>query len=748
MSIIFVLLFNFAFADLTPIQLTSKIEGDIVRWWDEDSIVEHYKKLDGTEKTLFIIERVFRKNDYTSCLGLISKVIDQVSLIKPWLLNKQLKCATKIIKSDKSSLLKQEEPDILWFVKILDNIDSKYLTSDTYSETLKYSWVEANIELLDLYASKKSKLAYGVLNKLFENKNLWGKVPKFQSKIDSILSKLASTDLNSSIAYLHRSLSILDNDELRNMLESLKSQNSKNQEMLFYPEQPEKLLVTNNLFFSKGEKELVDKISNEKNDALDFIKNYFLLLDTYPGSMHLDWATKSAIDTYVKLFKRKQTDLVQKQQANLLVTNSINLVTRDFILALSSKLYWSGVYVEAYNLLKTSFEKDIPGFLHDEFLFQTARAAYTVNEINFAKSIYSKLINQYSGSEFVPESLFRLGLIHLKLKDFSKASVILEQLLLIDDEDLRLGNLYWLWVSLIKQSDKKRAYEISKQILKEYPLTYYSMKVRAHYNNGKLANFILEGPDISLKLLLTNAERQNFKRVQYLLSIGWFDEAAVEIGALSDFDNPTIMAIKSKYWYMTGDFINATKFLQKAWELDKSLIRNNFVGFTYPREFIDIINTNIKKFKYSFSYEIPLSIIRQESLFRVDALSSAGAFGLMQLTPGTMKEVAGLLRVKLDRGDYAQNIKLGMNYIDRMLRVFDGHLPQALAAYNAGIGRYRAWLLAYKLNPKSSVEYIEELWMEDLPYAETRFYVKAILRTILIYKILDNQIVDMKKPFW
>ena len=613
---------------------------------------------------------------------------------------------------------------------------------EDFSNALRTSWVEANIELLDLYIQTDSKLANNILNKLFDNKDYWEGNTILQSKIYYMFSKLADT--NSSLVYLHRSLSILDDNAVRAEFESLQSK-AKNRQVLFYPKQPEKLAKDSDVFFSKGEKKLVDKMSNEKSDILGFIKDYFVLLQNYPGSVYLNLATKSAIDMYVKLFKKGN---LAKKQANLLVTKNINLKTRDFILALSSKLYWSGVYDEAYNLLKASFEKNIDGFLYDDFLFQTARAAYTVSDIDFAKKAYSRLISQYSGSKFVPESLFRLGLIHIKLKDFSSSKALFEKLLQVDDEDFRLGALYWLWVSFIEQSDKKRAYEISKQILAEYPLTYYSMKVRAHYNNGKLKNFILEVPNISLKLLFAGAERQSFERVQYLLDIGWFKEAEVEIGNLPDFENPAIMAIKSKYWYIAGNFILATKLLQKAWELDKTLIIDNFIKFTYPREFIDIINANIKRFKYSFNYEIPLSIIRQESLFKLDAKSSAGAFGLMQLTPPTMREVAGLMKVKLKRDDHKQNIMLGMSYINRMLKAFDGHLPQALAAYNAGIGRYRAWLSAYKLNPKYSVEYIEELWMEDLPYAETRFYVKAILRTILIYKILDNQVVDMKKPFW
>ena len=212
--------------------------------------------------------------------------------------------------------------------------------------------------------------------------------------------------------------------------------------------------------------------------------------------------------------------------------------------------------------------------------------------------------------------------------------------------------------------------------------------------------------------------------------------------------SPKVVALISKYWYAMGNFLEATKLLQKAWELDKSLINVGLIKFTYPVLFVDSIKANIERYKYTFSHHIPLSIIRQESLFKVDAVSSKGAKGLMQLTPGTMHEVASLLKANIKDSDPNQNIMFGMNYFNRMLNAFDNSLPQALAAYNAGIGRYRTWLLASKINVKSSVEFIDELWIEDLPYAETRFYVKSILRTILIYRLLDNQTIDMRKPFW
>ena len=85
--------------------------------------------------------------------------------------------------------------------------------------------------------------------------------------------------------------------------------------------------------------------------------------------------------------------------------------------------------------------------------------------------------------------------------------------------------MYWSWVLFIKLNKKQKAEHFANEIFKHYPLTYYSMKVRAHYNDGKLTNFISKTSDVSTKLLLSKAEKESFERLQYLLEVGWFREA-------------------------------------------------------------------------------------------------------------------------------------------------------------------------------------------------------------------------------
>ncbi len=122
-------------------------------------------------------------------------------------------------------------------------------------------------------------------------------------------------------------------------------------------------------------------------------------------------------------------------------------------------------------------------------------------------------------------------------------------------------------------------------------------------------------------------------------------------------------------------------------------------------------------------------VIRQESVFNPDIASEAGALGLMQLMPGTAKELAA------EAGDPApgraailapeRNIDLGSRYLARMRDRF-GHAALATAAYNAGPRRVARWL------PDRCTE--ADLWIATIPYDETRGYVERVLAYRIIYQ--------------
>lgn len=118
------------------------------------------------------------------------------------------------------------------------------------------------------------------------------------------------------------------------------------------------------------------------------------------------------------------------------------------------------------------------------------------------------------------------------------------------------------------------------------------------------------------------------------------------------------------------------------------------------------------------------AIVRAESGFDFAAQSPRGALGLMQLMPATARQVAGELKFNYQDQDdlYTQdiNLTLGAYYFARQLRNFHGNLVLALAAYNAGPAKVRAW----GLDPWGQDQ--DEL-IASLPLAQTRSYVRRVL---------------------
>ena len=132
------------------------------------------------------------------------------------------------------------------------------------------------------------------------------------------------------------------------------------------------------------------------------------------------------------------------------------------------------------------------------------------------------------------------------------------------------------------------------------------------------------------------------------------------------------------------------------------------------------------------------AITRQESQFDRQAVSHAGARGMMQLMPGTAREVAGKLGLSYDAGsltvDTNYNMTLGSTYFQQMLSYFGGSYPLAVAAYNAGPGNVNKWLRANGDPRSGGIDMVD--WIEAIPIFETRNYVQRVLENAVVYDTL------------
>ncbi len=138
---------------------------------------------------------------------------------------------------------------------------------------------------------------------------------------------------------------------------------------------------------------------------------------------------------------------------------------------------------------------------------------------------------------------------------------------------------------------------------------------------------------------------------------------------------------------------------------------------------------------------LALAIARQESEFRVDAGSSVGALGLMQLMPGTASDVAGWLGLPYSRArlttDWEYNATLGSEYLAYLTREFGDSPVMIAAGYNAGPGRPAQWMRD-RGDPRRGMGNADPVdvvdWIEHIPFRETRNYVMRVTEGVPIYR--------------
>ena len=162
----------------------------------------------------------------------------------------------------------------------------------------------------------------------------------------------------------------------------------------------------------------------------------------------------------------------------------------------------------------------------------------------------------------------------------------------------------------------------------------------------------------------------------------------------------------------------------------------------YPTPFKDDLAPIAKQIDLNLAWAYGL--IRQESRFIMNASSSVGAAGLMQVMPNTAKYVAKKIGMTSYTSQQLQdkntNLTLGSNYLNMVLNDLDGSWVLASAAYNAGPGRSKQW--REKLD--GPVE--GAIFAETIPFNETRTYVKNVLSNSSYYaSVMQGQSQSLKQ---
>ena len=165
-----------------------------------------------------------------------------------------------------------------------------------------------------------------------------------------------------------------------------------------------------------------------------------------------------------------------------------------------------------------------------------------------------------------------------------------------------------------------------------------------------------------------------------------------------------------------------------VWVARMARIKGNafYVETAYPRLQASVSGARM--------WSLAHGITRQESSFDRAAVSHAGARGMMQLMPGTAREQAGKMGIGYDgyrlTTDPSYNVMLGTAYFQRMLNIWDGSVPLAVASYNAGSGNVGKWVNRYG-DPRGQKDVLQ--WIEQIPFSETKAYVQRVIENSVVY---------------
>jgi soluble lytic murein transglycosylase len=158
----------------------------------------------------------------------------------------------------------------------------------------------------------------------------------------------------------------------------------------------------------------------------------------------------------------------------------------------------------------------------------------------------------------------------------------------------------------------------------------------------------------------------------------------------------------------------------------------NDYALLYPQPFDDEVRSAAKLTQVDQT--LIYSVLRQESLYRRDALSPAGAYGLLQLLPATARRTAQHWDRRrpstADLFNPAVNVTLGAGQLRMLMDRFSGQTAVALAGYNAGPGAATRWLPSDAIDP--------DIWIENIPYNETRNYVQRVLWHSVVFAWLRS----------
>ncbi len=364
------------------------------------------------------------------------------------------------------------------------------------------------------------------------------------------------------------------------------------------------------------------------------------------------------------------------------------------------------------------------GPLADDALLQVGVIHKQSGRLTDSVKVMERLLKEFPASELASRAAWEMAWSRYLAGDFAQADDGFRRLL--KDDAYRERSLYWHGRSLERQNRQQDADRQFKTLLNDYPFGYYSALRREHTRQPAAWEQYNQGlPEPSFP--------PETEKIQALALCGMTEEVRTEVSALKGRINDKAQAMPgiARLQQLAGDYHGAiaTFHQNRPKIIDRSNVAVWAMG--YPRHYGDLFSRNATANRLSEA--MVFSLAKAESNFTAGVKSHAGAIGLMQLMPATARMTA---RYKgkspfnpLWLTDPEYNIRLGTRHLRELLDTYHQDTIYSLAAYNAGGGAVNRW--------KSSFGHLtRDEFVENIPYQETRDYVKKIVAYMSLYRAL------------
>ncbi len=407
-----------------------------------------------------------------------------------------------------------------------------------------------------------------------------------------------------------------------------------------------------------------------------------------------------------------------------------------------------------------------------------ARTLWTEGRIQETKEILYQLSVEMKSRKNLGEVYWILARMAEERRNFSKAVYYSKKGLGFQNSKKNQERLRWTYAwNLQRTNQNKLAEEEFKKLIPMAESIYAKRKYKFWYakvleKNKKLADAHKAYEEIAeddlygyygmltyrerglkipaLRKLKMNSEPDDPRvhepdtMIEWLLSVGEIQIAQAYLDQIKmDYDDIDNYVQQLRYYVQAGYYLGLFKRISVLSENFRNKVLAKYPDFFFPRPYSGIIQKYSKQLQVR--EELIYSIIRQESAFDRYARSPADAFGLMQILPREAKEMAQKVGIEIQEDEDLyipeKNIAAGTSYLKELRDAYQGQFVMTVASYNAAAKAVKGWVKTrYRGEPL--------IFIEDIPYEETKGYIKLVLRNLIMYSRLNAGTQELDFPDW